>query len=226
MIGLLVSGGLDSSILLAHLLESGHHVRPFYVHSGLVWQSAELRALRRYLAAVQVAALDELVTLELPLADIYQDHWSVTGRGVPDADSLDDAVYLPGRNALLVIKAALWCARNGIGQLALAPLGSSPFADATSAFFDDFESAMNRAMLGRVRFVRPFAQFAKRQVMELGREFPLQFTFSCINPTRDVHCGRCNKCAERRLAFHLIGATDPTEYASSNGQPRQSALKK
>jgi 7-cyano-7-deazaguanine synthase len=212
-IGLLVSGGLDSSILLAHLLALGRRVRPFYIRSGLIWQAAELRGLRRYLAALRAPTLDELVTLDLPLADVYQTHWSVTGRRVPDADSPDEAVYLPGRNALLVIKAALWCAHHGIDQLALAPLGTSPFADATPAFFDEFESAMNRAMLGQVRIVRPFAEYGKRQVMELGREFPLTWTFSCIHPIRGLHCGRCNKCAERRAAFRMIGADDPTRYA-------------
>jgi 7-cyano-7-deazaguanine synthase len=223
IIGLLVSGGLDSSILLAHLLAGGQRVRPFYVRSGLVWQMAEFDALRRFVAAVQIPALEELVTLDLPLADIYQDHWSVTGRGVPDAESRDEAVYLPGRNALLVIKAALWCARHGIGQLALAPLGSSPFADATPEFFNDFESAMNRAMLGRVRLLRPFADLGKRQVMELGRAFPLQWTFSCINPAQGMHCGNCNKCAERRAAFRLIGAEDPTDYiAKVNHNGRKS----
>jgi len=212
-IGLLVSGGLDSSILLAHLLALGRRVRPFYVQSGLIWQAVELRGLCRYLTALRRPTLEELVTLEMPLADVYGNHWSVNGRRVPDADSPDEAVFLPGRNALLVIKAALWCAHHGIEQLALAPLGSSPFADATPAFFDEFESAMNRAMLGNVRIVRPFAEYDKRQVMELGREFPLQWTFSCIHPARGLHCGRCNKCAERRGAFRMIGADDPTQYA-------------
>lgn len=43
-VGLLVSGGLDSSILLAHLLESGRRVQPFYVQSGQYWQRDELWA--------------------------------------------------------------------------------------------------------------------------------------------------------------------------------------
>lgn len=48
-VGLLVSGGLDSCILLAHLLESGRRVQPFYVQSGLHWQRDELWALRAFL---------------------------------------------------------------------------------------------------------------------------------------------------------------------------------
>ena len=51
-IGLLLSGGLDSSILLAHLLESGRHVQPFYVQSGLHWQRDEFWALRAFLITI------------------------------------------------------------------------------------------------------------------------------------------------------------------------------
>ena len=81
------------------------------------------------------------MTLDMPLADVYLNHWSVTGRDVPDAATPDEAVYLPGRNALLVIKAAVWCGLNGIDELAMAPLGSNPFADATPEFFHGFEQA-------------------------------------------------------------------------------------
>jgi 7-cyano-7-deazaguanine synthase len=212
-IGLLVSGGLDSSILLGQLLESGRMVQPFYIESGLLWQRAELGALRRYLAAMAANELRPLVVLQLPLADVYESHWSVTGEGVPEADTPDEAVYLPGRNPLLVIKAALWCRLNGIGELALAPLGSNPFADATPEFFAEFQSALNRATLGDVRLLRPFDRLSKRDVMLLGRDLPLEWTFSCIRPCGTLHCGQCNKCRERREAFRLIGADDPTVYA-------------
>lgn len=213
-IGLLLSGGLDSCILLAHLLQTGRRVRPFYVRSGLVWQRDELAAVTAFLGAVASPRLESLVVLELPLGDLYGDHWSVTGREVPDAASPDEAVYLPGRNALLVIKAALWCGLHGIGELALAVLRNNPFADAAPEFFDQFESALDCATGGAVRIVRPLARLDKRQVMDLGREQPLQLTFSCIAPVDGTHCGACNKCAERMDAFRLIGVDDPTPYAS------------
>ncbi len=215
--GLLASGGLDSCILLGCLLERGWRVQPFYIESGLIWQQSERRALTRFLEALAQPSLAPLVTLELPLEDVYRGHWSITGVGVPTADSPDDAVYLPGRNALLIIKAALWCQLNGIDALALAPLGSNPFADATPEFFSEFETALNLATLGNVRLVRPFGKLAKREVMQLGRAFPLELTFSCICPQRGLHCGECNKCQERREAFRLIGRNDPTTYAAGAG---------
>ena len=212
-VGILISGGLDSSILLAHYLDRGRRVQPFYVRSGLAWQAAELAALRRFLAAIADDRLEELVTLDLPLADLYGDHWSVSGRGVPDAESDDEAVYLPGRNALLVIKAALWCHLHGIEELALGPLRANPFADATPEFFAGFQASLNLATGGGVRLVRPLAGYDKRQVMQLGRHYPLGLTFSCISPLGGGHCGRCNKCAERRRAFAQVGQPDPTRYA-------------
>jgi 7-cyano-7-deazaguanine synthase len=217
-IGVLASGGLDSCILVGHLLEQGHSVQPFYIRSGLFWETAEHRALERFLIAIATRELDPLVTLQLPLADLYGEHWSITGRDVPNAESPDDAVFLPGRNALLVIKAALWCQLRGIGQLALGTLGSNPFPDATSSFFADIESALNRAVPVPVRLLRPFDGLDKRQVMELGRRLPLERTLSCIDPVGGRHCGKCNKCAERKAAFRLIAAADPTDYAAGRSE--------
>ncbi|MGO8690106.1 MAG: 7-cyano-7-deazaguanine synthase [Thermoguttaceae bacterium] len=212
-IGLLLSGGLDSSILLGHLLREGRHVQPFYVRSGLRWEDAERRHLDQFLHTLAGPRLAELVVLDLPLADLYGDHWSLTGRGVPDLASPDTAVYLPGRNALLLIKAALWCRLHGIEELALAVLSANPFADATPEFFAEFEVLLDRASGGRLRITRPFGRLAKREVMELGRGLPLELTFSCIAPRDGLHCGACNKCAERIAAFAQIGGDDPTPYA-------------
>ncbi len=225
-IGLLLSGGLDSSILAGSLLDEGRRVRPFYIDSQLVWQREELLAVGRFLKTLATPRLEPLVVLQLPLADLYDGHWSVTGCDVPDAASADGAVYLPARNALLVIKAAVWCRLHGIEQLALAVLRSNPFSDATAGFFRDFESALNYAdgdpVHGPVHIVRPFAELDKQQVMRLGQNLPLELTFSCIAPAEGSHCGRCNKCAERQAAFRLIAVDDPTEYAhppNTNGDP-------
>jgi len=51
-------------------------------------------------------------------------------------------------------------------------------------------------------------------VIRRGAVFPLEHTFSCIRPDRGLHCGRCSKCHERRVAFGEAGVEDPTEYAA------------
>jgi len=216
-IGVLASGGLDSSILIGHLLQEQRDVQPFYIRTELAWQQAELAALQQYLAAVATGSLAKLVVLEMPLADLYDGHWSLTGREVPGADSPDEAVFLPGRNALLIVKAAVWCQLHGIGELALAPLGTSPFDDASSAFVRDFQAAMNCGSSRAVKLTLPFRERNKRDVMALGRGLPLELTMSCIAPVGDLHCGHCNKCAERQAAFREAGMEDRTNYAEGSG---------
>ena len=211
--GVLVSGGLDSCVLVAHLLAQQQPVQPIYVRSEVAWQPTEERALRQFLGAIAAPHLKPLVTFDLPLIDLYGDHWSLTGQDVPGELTPDEAVYLPGRNALLLIKPALWCQLQGIERLALAPLAHNPFADATEPFFVLLEQVLLRSGRRPVRIETPFAQFSKAEVLRLGRGFPLGMTFSCLAPLGEQHCGLCNKCAERKRAFRLAGLEDPTSYA-------------
>jgi 7-cyano-7-deazaguanine synthase len=214
-LAVLTGGGIDSAVLLAEAARAYPAVYPLYVRVGSFWEEAEEAHLRRFLDAVAGPALRPLVTLDQPVADLYGPHWSLTGEGVPAADTPDDAVYLPGRNVLLLAKPLLWCHLHAVPELATAPLGSNPFPDATAGFYDAFAAAVGRAVGGSVRVLRPYADLGlhKPDVLRRGAGLPLRHTFSCLRPADGRHCGRCNKCAERKAGFVAAGMTDPTEYA-------------
>jgi 7-cyano-7-deazaguanine synthase len=208
----LVSGGLDSAILCVELLRDFPRVVPIYIRSGLRWEGAEIAALRRFLEEVGDTRLDSPVLLDEPIADVYGAHWSTVGEGIPGSETADEAVYLPGRNLLLTVKASVWCRLRGLTTLALGSLGSNPFPDSTPGFFSRLEALLNEAMSGALRLIRPFATLHKDEVLRRGRYLPLHLTFSCIDPVDGRHCGRCNKCAERKKGFHDAGLRDPTAY--------------
>jgi len=211
-LAVLVSGGLDSAILLGDSMRSHEVVHPLYVRQGLYWENVELRYLRRYLRAVRGPALRPLQVLKLPVDDLYGAHWSITGRDVPPADTPDEAVYLPGRNVLMLAKTMLWCHLRDVPALALGSLASNPFADATPAYFEAYQEVVNQAVGGHVAIRRPYARLTKTEVMLRGRGLPLELTFSCMRPVAGRHCGACNKCAERRHAFAAANLADPTDY--------------
>jgi 7-cyano-7-deazaguanine synthase len=212
-VGALLSGGVDSAVLVAKLLQDGRCVVPFYVRTGCLWEGCELATARRFLAALTCSNLADFVVLEMPVADLYDNHWSLSGRDVPDQSTPDEAVYLPGRNPLLLLKPALWCRMKGVPQLAIATLSNNPFDDARPEFFESFERMMRDATGGSVAVVRPFEHLDKRSVVALGRDLPLELTFSCLAPVNGRHCGRCNKCAERHKALSQLEGGDPTRYA-------------
>ena len=85
----LASGGVESAVLLKELLAEGHTVIPCYVKAGFSWEPQEQRALERVLEALAHERLEEIALLNLPVDDCYKEHWSLTGRAVPDAASPD-----------------------------------------------------------------------------------------------------------------------------------------
>src|SRR5947208_2573532 len=144
----LISGGLDSAVLCVDLLQAYIRVHPLYIRCGLRWEARELAAAKAFLGAVRAPGLEELVVLDEPIREVYGPHWSTEGGDVPGSETSDEAVYLPGRNLLLTVKASVWCHLRHISALALGCLGSNPFPDSTPGFFDDLESVLSRAMGG------------------------------------------------------------------------------
>lgn len=209
---MLVSGGVDSAVLVARLMARGL-VLPCYLQCGLSWESVELQWLRRLLDALRSPRLLPLVVLGLPLHAVYGGHWSLSGRRVPGAHSAARAVYLPGRNVLLVTAAAILCARRRISTVALGVLKGNPFGDASPQCFAQLSGCLSRALHHPIRVLAPLRHVTKAQVIRQAGALPLHLTCSCLSPRHLQHCGRCNKCAERRRAFREADVPDPTSYA-------------
>ncbi len=215
---MLASGGLDSAVLVHAMAQRFARVFPLYVRAGLRWEPVEEYWLKKFLKTVTSlngdGVIQPLTVARLPVGDVYGAHWSLTGRGVPGARSTDSAVYLPGRNLLLLSKAAVFCALRDIPAVALGPLKGNPFPDATASFFRGFAALASRALESPLRVLTPFAHLSKTQVIRSARGLPLELTLSCMRPAGRLHCGACNKCAERRRAFRAAGLPDRTAYAA------------
>ena len=211
-VAVLASGGLDSAILVAEFLRQGRAVHPIYVRFGLAWEPTEEAHLRRFLDTLKRPRPEPLTVLNVPIASVYGTHWSVSGDAVPDDRSADEAVYLPGRNLLLLAQPSVWCALIGVRTIALGTLKGNPFPDSSREFFDDFAALVQLGMEHSLEVITPFEALTKADVLALGRDLALRHTLSCIDPQRGRHCGRCNKCAERRLAFSALEIDDVTEY--------------
>jgi 7-cyano-7-deazaguanine synthase len=214
----LLSGGLDSAVLLAQEAQSGR-VHPVYVSVGLAWEQAELSMLRQLLRARAFQAVEPLARLEFNMRDVYpESHWAI--RGTPPAyDTPDEDVYLAGRNLVLLTKAAVLVASRKASRISLGILANNPFPDATPVFFAAMSKAVSLGLAHPLSIATPFAALDKAAVIRRGQELgvPLEHTLSCMNPVAaelPVHCGLCSKCRERRDAFAAAGVEDRTVYAN------------
>ena len=212
-VAVLASGGLDSSVLVAEMARAAE-VHPIYVKCGLAWEQVELKGLQAFLNALDNPNVMPLTVLAAPVTELYGDHWSLSGKDVPDADAPDEKVFLPGRNILLIGLAAIWCGTHDVSRIAIGSLAGNPFPDATSEFFASFAHALSLGLRHEIKVDAPWLGLHKDDVVRLYKDLPLEVTFTCMSPQRGKHCGRCNKCRERQVAFEKSGITDRTDYAA------------
>jgi 7-cyano-7-deazaguanine synthase len=221
----LLSGGLDSAVLL---VEEGarHDVQPLYVSVGLAWEAAEHEMISRFLTQTSAnASIRPLVSLSIDMRDVYPTtHWAIQGKP-PEYHTPDEDVYLPGRNIVLLGKAALYCAGAKIPRLLLGTLAHNPFPDASSEFRSALSRALSIGLAFPIEIDAPYANTSKADVIRRGAAHgvPFELTLSCMNPRYignrqsglPLHCGECSKCRERHDAFIQAGVADPTTYVNT-----------
>ena len=217
----LLSGGLDSAVLLADEAARGD-VQPIYIGAGLAWEPAERSMVEALLRTDPLAGRTrQMVALSVDMRDVYAaTHWAVTGTP-PAYDTPDEDVYLPGRNVILLTKAGVYCAAAGIDRIVLGTLGHNPFPDATAEFRLAMARALSLGLAHELKVDAPYAEMSKAEVIRRGTALgvPFKLTLSCMSPvvnaagpTLPRHCGTCSKCRERHDAFLEAGIADPTEY--------------
>lgn len=64
-----------------------------------------------------------------------------------------------------------------------------------------------------IEILAPFVTLKKEDIIKIGATLGVNFknTYSCYKG-REIHCGACGTCTERKEAFKLAGIEDPTEY--------------
>ena len=217
----LLSGGLDSAVLLADEATRGD-VQPIYVSVGLAWEISEREVVSRFLAHARLSGrVRPLVSLSVDMRDVYAaTHWAVQGEP-PGYHTPDEDVYLPGRNIVLLGKAGVYCAAAKLERLVLGTLAHNPFPDATLEFRNAMARALTLGLAHDLRIDAPYAGSSKADVIRRGVELgvPFELTLSCMNPQSAIrnpqsamHCGLCSKCRERHDAFIELNVEDPTVY--------------
>jgi 7-cyano-7-deazaguanine synthase len=213
----LLSGGLDSSVLLAHAVakEGGSKVLALTFQYG---QRHRREVGYAKVIAEHFGAEHEILELAVAMRSLGGALLDPEGM-IPDGHYTDQAqkiTVVPGRNMIFLSFGLSIAMARGLDEVLFAGHAGDHAVYPDCRF--EFIRAMKQVALvcgyEPVRLDSPFKGMTKAEIVELGDHLkvPFKWTWSCYRGL-DVHCGTCGTCVERREAFELAQVPDPTVYA-------------
>lgn len=209
---ILLGGGVESTALASRFLGESRRVIPVHVHCGFIWDECESLFVRRFCQARRDAGMDPLIEFRVPLAGWLEDHWAVTGERIPQAGDNGAGLEIPLRNLMLLSLTIPQVARTAATQLAVGTTAENNFRDSTREYFDRTGELISLEMGRPLEILTPYLELTKADVIRITDAETLAFSFSCVNPQQNRHCGLCIKCGSRRQAFADAEIEDPTDY--------------
>ena len=215
----LVSGGMDSAVVLAIAREQGYAVYALSVRYGQR-HTSELDAAARVAASLGAVA-HKTVAVDLR---------SIGGSALTDDIDVPEAggpgipvTYVPARNTIMLSLALGWAEVLGSADLfcGVNAVDYSGYPDCRPEFIAAFEKLANVATKAGVegaglRVHAPLLRLSKAEIVREGLRLGVDFaqTVSCYRADADGRaCGHCDACRLRAEGFAAAGVADPTRYA-------------
>lgn len=189
----LFSGGLDSTVLLAHALDEGLDIQVVeFEYPGR--PHGERAAARSILDHYEIHDAIRVTTPSVDEAPLVE--------AAGDAEG-----FVPLRNLWFHTTAALLARQSGATDVLVGHLDQDAldFPDARPDYLDRVQDLVNdarRADEPPIRIGRPFEGKSKLHVARLGRSLgaPLDKTWSCYRDEEHA-CGECTGCREREIVI-------------------------
>ena len=222
---LLLSGGLDSTTLLAHAIAEGFDVWAMTFRYGQR-HASEIEAARRIAAAYGVRG-HVVVDIDLRTfggSALTSDIDVPKDRPIEHPDRVDIPItYVPARNTIFLSFALAWAEVLGAGDIFIGvnALDYSGYPDCRPEYIAAFERMANLATRGGVegtnvvRIRTPLIDLTKAEIIRRGLELGVDYghTLSCYDPAADGSaCGHCDACQLRLKGFAEAGIADPARY--------------
>lgn len=222
---LLLSGGLDSTTLLAIARSEGKQVHALTFRYGQRHRG-EIDAARRVADASGVAA-HVVADIDLRMfggSALTADVEVPKDRAPDDLSHGIPITYVPARNTIFLSFALAWAEVLGAAEIFIGvnALDYSGYPDCRPEYIEAYERMANLATRAGVEGTRPvkirtpLIDLTKAQIIQRGLALGVDYavTTSCYDPAPNgAACGHCDACQLRRRGFAAAGVDDPTRYA-------------
>jgi len=218
----LVSGGLDSTTVLAMARQQGFRCFTLSFDYGQR-AHAELAAAQR--CSEQLGAEQHKV-VKLDLRTIGGSALTDDSILVPEEETSGIPVtYVPARNTVFLSIALGWAEVLEASDIFIGvnAVDYSGYPDCRPEYIQAFENMANLATKAGVegrylRINKPLIDLTKAEIIQLGMQAGVDYsqTVSCYQATEEgLACGKCDSCRLRKIGFEQAGVGDPTRYILS-----------
>lgn len=186
---ILVSGGLDSTLVAKLAQEENLEIFPLFVNYGQISYAREFEAC--------VTSMKKLA-LPPPKVANLSGYGKLIRSGLTDPSLriLEDA-FTPGRNLLFLLTASAYAVQVGANAVSIGLLheATTIFPDQTRKFLDEAERIIELTMGQKIRILTPLSEFFKRDVVALAENKGISGTYSC-HFGKEQPCRKCIACKE------------------------------
>ena len=219
---ILVSGGLDSTTVLAMAQDQGFDCHTLSFDYGQRHRS-ELEAAER---VSQKMAVKAHKVIKLDLGAIGGSALTDNAIDVPVEETSGIPVtYVPARNTVFMSIALGWAEVLGANDIFVGvnAVDYSGYPDCRPDYISAFEQMANLATKAgvegnKLHIHTPLINMTKAQIIKTGVSHKVDYslTVSCYQATEDgAACGLCDSCRLRKQGFFEAGIEDPTRYKNS-----------
>lgn len=217
----LLSGGLDSSTVLAMARHQGYAPHALSFRYG----QRHVHELQAAEAVVQAQGVVKHVVAQIDLREfggsaLTADIAVPKGRSLEAVSSGIPVTYVPARNTVFLSFALAWAETLGAEDIFIGvnAVDYSGYPDCRPEYIAAFESMARLATQAgvegrqRLRIHSPLMAMNKADIIRAGLQLGVDYalTSSCYDPGPDGRpCGGCDSCLLRAKGFAEAGCTDP-----------------
>jgi len=211
---ILLSGGLDSAVLLKQVISGG------YKPIALSFDYGQLHAQQELDRARALAEREGVHWITRNIKTVF--HGIVNpllGDGTMPEGSYKEQLkggelttYIPNRNMIMISIAAAHAIERQAAIVGYAAhdgeIGKEVYSDCTVPFVTKMDSVLYTQ---GISLYAPFIKWDKAAIVQRGLDLGVDFssTWSCYSPMNEKPCMKCGTCIDRAQAFDKLAVKDP-----------------
>ena len=216
---ILLSGGLDSSTVLAIAKSEGYECYALTINYHQR-HNAELVAAKNIANFFKVK---DFKIVDIDLSWLKNSALTNKDISIPENPSIGIPVtYVPARNTIMMTLALAWAETINSQNIFIGvnAVDYSGYPDCRPEYIESFQDMANLATKAavegnKIKIHTPLIEMTKAEIIQEGIKNKVNYkmTVSCYQATKNGSaCGKCDSCRLRKEGFKSAQIKDPTNY--------------